>query len=335
MDSNWKPAFRPRRLRRTPAVRDMAREVRLSPSQLIAPLFVKDGDGPPDAVGSMPGVFRLSLADLLSECGELAALGVRGIALFPVTPPHLKDALGTEALNPECLLLRAVRAVKQRHPELVLFTDVALDPYTSHGHDGLLNAEGTDVDNDSTVEVLCRQAVLAAAAGTDFVAPSDMMDGRVRAIRMALDSAGHPDTGILAYSAKFASAFYGPFRDAVGSAAAAGTRSLDKRGYQLDPATPRQAIQDALLDEAEGADALMVKPAGAYLDVIARLREQTRLPLAAYQVSGEYAQIHAAAKAGWLDYRSVRDESLLAIRRAGADWILTYFAKEVAGDLSR
>jgi porphobilinogen synthase len=216
----------------------------------------------------------------------------------------------------------------------VLFTDVALDPYTSHGHDGLLDAGGTDVENDTTVEVLCRQAVLQASAGTDFVAPSDMMDGRVGAIRRALDAAGFHATGILAYSAKFASALYGPFREAVGSASAAGTRSLDKRGYQLDPANPSQAIEDALLDAAEGADVLMVKPAGAYLDILARLRTETRLPLAAYQVSGEYAQIHAAARAGWLDYRAVRNESLLAIRRAGADWILTYFAKEMAAELA-
>jgi porphobilinogen synthase len=333
MDDSWKPVRRLRRLRRNDAIREMAREVRLSPSQLIAPLFVKEGTGSPEPVGSMPGVQRLSIPDLVQECRELHRLGIRGVALFPVTPPELKDPPGSEALNPDGLVLRAIRAVKAATPGLVLFSDVALDPYTSHGHDGLLDSGGTDVENDTTVEVLCRQAVLHAGAGADFVAPSDMMDGRVGAIRRALDKAGFANTGILAYSAKFASALYGPFREAVGSASAAGTRSLDKRGYQLDPANPSQAIEDALLDAAEGADALMVKPAGAYLDILARLRTETRLPLAAYQVSGEYAQIHAASRAGWLDYRAVRNESLLAIRRAGADWILTYFAKEMAAEL--
>ena len=333
MDESWKPVRRLRRLRRNDAIREMAREVRLSPSQLIAPLFVKEGTGSPEPVGSMPGVQRLSIPDFVQECRELHRLGIRGVALFPVTPPELKDPPGSEALNPDGLVLRAIRAVKAATPGLVLFSDVALDPYTSHGHDGLLDSGGTDVENDTTVEVLCRQAVLHAGAGADFVAPSDMMDGRVGAIRRALDKAGFANTGILAYSAKFASALYGPFREAVGSASAAGTRSLDKRGYQLDPANPSQAIEDALLDAAEGADALMVKPAGAYLDILARLRTETRLPLAAYQVSGEYAQIHAASRAGWLDYRAVRNESLLAIRRAGADWILTYFAKEMAAEL--
>lgn len=291
---------------------------------------MKPGTDAPQPVGSMPGVFRLGIPDLVNECRELASLGIRGVALFPVTPAELKNPQGLEALNPDCLVLQAVRAVKASVPELVLFTDIALDPYTSHGHDGVLTADGSDVDNDATVEILARMAVLHAAAGTDFVAPSDMMDGRIAAIRQAMDAAGHGRTGILAYSAKFASAYYGPFREAVGSAQAAGTKSLDKRTYQLSPSNPREAIADALLDEQEGADALMVKPAGPYLDVIAELRRNTRLPLAAYQVSGEYAQIHAAARAGWLDLNATRDESLLAIKRAGADWILTYFAKEMA-----
>jgi len=334
MDSDWKPARRPRRLRRSPAIRDLVREVRLASADLIAPLFAKPGETPPEAVGSMPGVHRLSIPDLVAECMELAALGIRGVALFPATPPDLKDSQGSEALNPDCLVLQAVRAVKAAVPGLVLFTDIALDPYTSHGHDGVLDPAAMDVDNDATVRILRRQAVLHAAAGADFVAPSDMMDGRVGAIRAALDAAGHGNTGILAYSAKFASAYYGPFREAVGSAAAAGTRSLDKRGYQLDPGNPREAMADALLDEEEGADALMVKPAGPYLDIIAALRRETLLPLAAYQVSGEYAQIHAAARAGWLDLAATRDESLLAIKRAGADWILTYFAKDVARALN-
>jgi porphobilinogen synthase len=328
------PVIRSRRLRRSTAIRELIQETRVTAADLIAPLFVKEGDGAPEPVGSMPGVFRLSLADLVAEARDLHSLGVRGIALFPVTPTQLKDASGREALNPDCLVLRAVRAVKAAVPQLVLFTDIALDPYTSHGHDGVLTPDGGDVDNDATVAILAKMAVLHAAAGSDFVAPSDMMDGRVAAIRAALDAVGHANTGILAYAAKFASAYYGPFREAVGSASAAGTTSLDKRTYQLNPANRREAIADALLDEAEGADVLMVKPAGPYLDIIRELREASSLPLAAYQVSGEYAQLHAAAERGWLDLVKTRDESLLAIKRAGADLILTYFAKDVAKALS-
>jgi porphobilinogen synthase len=334
MPPEFPPARRPRRLRRTAAIRDLVQEVRLHPADLIAPLFVQAGTLGPTPVGSMPGVFRLNLDDLQREARALCQLGVRGVALFPVTPPELKDPTGREALNPNCLILEAVRAVKAAAPELVVFTDLALDPYTSHGHDGLLSDDGTDVENDATVALLAEMGVLHARAGSDFVAPSDMMDGRVGAIRTALDHAGLGGTGILAYSAKFASAYYGPFREAVGSAAAAGTRSLDKRGYQLNPANPREALADALLDESEGADVLMVKPAGPYLDILVQLRQRTLLPLAAYQVSGEYAQLHAAAERGWLDLERCRDESLLAIKRAGADWILTYFAKDLAIALS-
>ncbi|HMO65323.1 MAG TPA: porphobilinogen synthase, partial [Verrucomicrobiota bacterium] len=323
------PRFRPRRLRRSPAVRALVREARVTADDLIAPLFVREGGGPPEPVGSMPGVFRHSIPQLVEECRELAALGVHAVALFPCTPPAHKTPDGREALNPENLLHRAVRAVKAALPDLVVITDVALDPYTSHGHDGLLDARG-DVDNDATVAVLAEMAVLQARAGSDWVAPSDMMDGRVGAIRTALEAAGFTQTAILSYAAKFASAFYGPFRDAVGSRAAAGGAYLDKRTYQLDPANARAAVADALLDEAEGADLLMVKPAGPYLDVIAALRAATRRPVAAYQVSGEYAQLHAAAERGWLDLEPARDESLLAIKRAGADLILTYFAKDVA-----
>ncbi|MFN0066330.1 MAG: porphobilinogen synthase [Limisphaerales bacterium] len=323
------PPHRPRRLRRSPAVRALVRETRLTADDLVAPLFVREGDGPAEPVGSMPGVFRHSLPQLVGECRELAALGVHAVALFPCTPPTLKTPDGREALNPENLLNRAVRAVKAVLPDLLVITDVALDPYTSHGHDGLLDARG-DVANDATVAVLAEMAVLQARAGSDWVAPSDMMDGRVAAIRAALDAAGCTDTAILSYAAKFASAFYGPFRDAVGSRAAAGGAYLDKRTYQLDPANAREAVADALLDEAEGADLLMVKPAGPYLDVIAALRAATRRPVAAYQVSGEYAQLHAAAERGWLDLAKARDESLLAIKRAGADLILTYFAKDAA-----
>lgn len=322
---------RPRRLRASAAIRDLIRETCVHPSHLIAPLFLKT-QGPPAPVASMPGVFRRNPQDLLQHCRELAALGIRGAAIFPCIDAALKDADGSEALNPKGLLQTTVASLKSGLPEFLLFTDVALDPYTTHGHDGVLDPSGRDVDNDRTVRILARMAVVQANAGVDFVAPSDMMDGRVRAIRDALDASGHQRTGILAYSVKFASAYYGPFRDAVGSMTAAGTPHLDKRTYQMDPANPREAMLEARLDEEEGADILMVKPAGPYLDIISALRRQTALPIAAYQVSGEFAQIHAAAKLGWLDCGRTRDESLLAIRRAGADIILTYFAEEIARD---
>lgn len=321
---------RPRRLRRTPAIRALVAETHVTVGDLIAPLFVIDGDGAPEAVESMPGVHRLNVDDLVREAVALAAMGIPAIALFPCLDASLKDARGSGALDPEGLALRAVRAVKHAVPEIVVITDVALDPYTTHGHDGILTADGRDVANDETVGVLCQMAVLQAAAGVDFVAPSDMMDGRVGGIRRALDAAGYPLTGILAYSAKFASAYYGPFRDAVGSAKAAGTALLDKKTYQLSPGNRREALTEVQLDEAEGADIVMVKPAGPYLDIIREVRQSTRLPIAAYQVSGEYAQIHAAAQAGWLDLEKCRDESLLAIKRSGADMILTYFARSVA-----
>jgi len=298
-------------------------------NDFIYPLFVKEGEDAED-VPSMPGVKRHSIAGLVNECRAAQAAGIKAVALFPVTPPEQKDEKGSEALNADCLLLRAVRAVKETLPELIVITDVALDPYTSHGHDGVLNDEGTDVDNDATVEILAKMGVKQAEAGVDWVAPSDMMDGRVGAIREALDDAGHTDVIILSYAVKFASAFYGPFRDAVGSQSAAGKSYLDKRTYQLNPANPRESMMEAMLDEEEGADILMVKPAGAYLDIISEVAQSTDLPVAAYQVSGEYAQIHAAAKNGWLDYEKTRDESLLAIKRAGADLILTYFAREIA-----
>jgi porphobilinogen synthase len=326
--------FRPRRLRRTAALREMVRETRVRAADLIAPLFVVEGEAPPEEIASMPGQFRRSIRDLVTECRELQALGVRAVALFPKLDSALKDPRGAEELNEDGLILRAVRAVKAALPELVVITDVALDPYTSHGHDGVLNAAGDDVDNDATVGRLAEMAVRQARAGVDFVAPSDMMDGRVGAIRAALDAAGFTATGILAYSVKFNSAYYGPFREAVGSAQAAGTKLLSKATYQLDPANRRAALAEAELDEAEGADILMVKPAGAYLDIIREVRERSERPLAAYQVSGEYAQIHAAARLGWLDLERTRDESLLAIKRAGADLILTYFAKDVARALA-
>ena len=281
----------------------------------------------------MPGVFRFNITDLVKECRALLKLGVPAVALFPKLDPKLKDDQGTRALDEDALVLRAVRAVKKAVPEITILTDVALDPYTSHGHDGVLTPARDDVDNDRTVEILARMAVMQAQAGVDLVAPSDMMDGRIGAIRKALDAAGFTGTGIMAYSAKFNSAYYGPFRDAVGSAQAAGTRLLSKATYQLDPANRREAITEAMLDEAEGADILMVKPAGLYLDIIRELRDATRRPVAAYQISGEYAQIQAAARLGWLDLARCRRESVLAIKRAGADMILTYFAKDLAAEL--
>ncbi len=320
---------RPRRLRRNAATRALLEETRVGMDDFIYPLFVKEGEDAED-VSSMPGVKRHSITGLVDECLAAQAAGIRAVALFPVTPPEQKDEKGSEALNADCLVLRAVRAVKDALPELIVITDVALDPYTSHGHDGVLNDDGTDVDNDATVEILAKMAVKQAEAGVDWVAPSDMMDGRVGAIREALDDAGHAEVVILSYAVKFASAFYGPFRDAVGSQSAAGKSYLDKRTYQLNPANPRESMMEAMLDEDEGADILMVKPAGAYLDIISEVAQSTDLPVAAYQVSGEYAQIHAASQKGWLDYEKTRDESLLAIKRAGADLILTYFAREIA-----
>lgn len=326
---------RPRRLRRQSTRRALVAETVLRVDDLIAPLFVVEGKGRPEPIASMPGVNRFNLVDLVKECAELHALGVPAVALFPKLEAALKDATGTQALNKNTLILRAVRAVKKALPTLTIITDVALDPYTNHGHDGVLTAQQDDVDNDRTVEILCRMAVLQAAAGVDFVAPSDMMDGRVGAIRQALDAAGYTSTGILAYSAKYNSAYYGPFRDAVGSAQAAGTRLLSKATYQMNPANRREALSEVALDESEGADIVMVKPAGPYLDIIREVRNASRKPLAAYQVSGEYAQIHAAARLGWLDLVRCRDESLLAIKRAGADMILTYFAKDVAKALAK
>jgi porphobilinogen synthase len=326
---------RPRRLRRTPGLRALVEDTILRPEDLIAPIFVVDGKGKPEAIASMPGVYRLNIADLVKECRALSKLGVLAVALFPKLNSRLKDEEGTAALREDTLILRAVRAVKKAVPSLTVMTDIALDPYTSHGHDGVLTADGRDVDNDRTVLILAKMAVLHASAGVDMVAPSDMMDGRVGAIRKALDAADYQDTAIMAYTAKYASAYYGPFREAVGSARAAGTASLDKRTYQLNPANGREAAIELKLDEAEGADVVMVKPAGLYLDILRELRVLTRKPIAAYQVSGEYAQIHAAARLGWLDLEQCRRESLIAIKRAGADMILTYFAREMAAELGR
>ena len=322
---------RPRRIRQNPAVRALVNETDLQVQQLIQPVFVIDGEGAAEPIGSMPGIVRFTIPLLIRECRELLDLGIFAVALFPKLESSLKSDDGREALNPDTLILRAIRSLKRELPEMMVIADLALDPYTVHGHDGLVDLNTGDLANDPTVEILTCMAVLAAEAGVDFVAPSDMMDGRIGAIRAALDDNDFERTGIIAYSAKFASSYYGPFRDAVGSAKS-GASYLDKRTYQLSPGNRREALFEAVLDEQEGADVLMVKPAGLYLDIIREVSGQTRLPVAAYQVSGEYAQIHAAAERGWLDLERCRDESLLAIRRAGANMILTYFARAYAED---
>jgi porphobilinogen synthase len=321
---------RPRRNRRSENIRRLVRETVLRPEDLIWPLFVHDLDGDL-AIESMPGVSRLGEASLLRACERALALHIPAVAIFPSIDPSLKNGIGAHAFEASNLLYRSVSEVKKRFPDLVVITDVALDPYTDHGHDGLLSGDGASVENDSTVEALCRLAVLEAQAGADIVAPSDMMDGRIAAVRGALDSAGFQQTGIMSYAAKYASAYYGPFRDAVGSKI--GKDAISKSTYQMDSANSREALREVRLDLEEGADIVMVKPAGAYLDIIHSVRQSCDAPLAAYQVSGEFSQIHAAARLGWLDYKRTRDESLVAIKRAGADMILTYFAAEVAAEL--
>lgn len=325
------PTTRPRRLRRADWTRRLVRESHLSVDDLIWPLFVQDGRDRATPVPTMPGVERLSVDRLVDAAGQAVDLGIPAIAVFPATDPALKTPEGDEAFNPENLVCRAVRAVKAAHPGLGVICDVALDPYTSHGHDGLIR-DGYVV-NDETVAALCRQAVLQAEAGCDVIAPSDMMDGRVGAVRAALDAAGFDHVLILSYAAKYASAFYGPFRDAVGSASSLG--SADKKTYQMDPANTDEALREVALDIAEGADMVMVKPGLPYLDIVHRVKEAFGLPTLAYQVSGEYAMIHAAAAAGMLDLDRAMLESLLAFKRAGADGILTYFAPELARRLDR
>ena len=319
------PAARPRRLRQADFVRRMVRETQLSPAHLIQPLFVAEGErrGP---VASMPGVVRLDIDELVAEARELQALGIGMVALFPVIPAELKSDDGAEALNPDGLVPRAVRALKAAVPDLGVIVDIALDPYTTHGHDGLLNAKGA-VDNDATVHVLIRQAIVCARAGADVLAPSDMMDGRIGAIRDALERDKKLDTLLLSYAAKYASAFYGPFRDAVGSAA---SLKGDKRGYQMDPGNSDEALKEVALDLEEGADMVMVKPGLPYLDIVRRVKERFAVPTFAYQVSGEYAMLKAAAAQGWLDERACALEALLCLRRAGADAILSYHAKAAA-----
>lgn len=321
------PAGRPRRLRRDDFTRRLVRENRLSADDFIYPVFVLQGQGRREAVPSMPGVERLSLDLLLPVAEECLALGIPALALFPVIDASLKDAQGSEAANPEGLIPAAVRGLKARFPELGVMTDVALDPYTSHGQDGLLDESGY-ILNDPTVAQLVKQALAHAAAGADIVAPSDMMDGRIGAVRQALEAAGHVHTRIMAYSAKYASAFYGPFRDAVGSAASLG--KSNKKVYQMDPANSNEALREVALDIAEGADMVMVKPGLPYLDVLRRVKDEFAVPTFAYQVSGEYAMLKAAAQNGWLAHDAAMLESLLAFRRAGADGVLTYFAREAA-----
>jgi porphobilinogen synthase len=320
------PQLRPRRNRRHPWLRRLVAEHRLSADDLIWPVFVQDGNKQRTPIPSMPGVERLSVDLLTDAVREARDLGIPAVALFPVTPPAKKTPDGDEALNPENLVCRAVRAVKAAVPDVGVMCDVALDPYTSHGHDGLLR-DGYVV-NDATVEILCNQAVVQAKAGCDVIAPSDMMDGRVGAIRRALDAAGFDHVAILAYAAKYASAYYGPFRDAVGSASSLGTG--DKRTYQMDPANGDEALREVALDLAEGADMVMVKPGMPYLDIVTRVKQTFGMPTFVYQVSGEYAMHAAAAQNGWLDRPRVVLESLLAFKRAGAEAVLTYFAVEAA-----
>jgi porphobilinogen synthase len=316
--------YRPRRLRRSEAIRRMVRETQLTVNDLIYPVFVMEGENLKQEISSMPNYYRYSLDLLLDEVKDAHALGINAIALFPLIPDAKKDNQGIESYNPDGLVQQTVRRIKKEIPSLVVITDVALDPFSCYGHDGIVR-DGK-ILNDETVEVLVKMALSHAEAGADLVAPSDMMDGRVGAIRKALDAEGYINVGILAYSAKYASAYYGPFRDALESAPKFG----DKKTYQMDAANSREAIKEVALDIAEDADIVMVKPALAYLDIIRRLRDYTNLPVAAYNVSGEYAMIKAAAQYGWIDEKKVILETLTSMKRAGADLILTYFAKEVA-----
>lgn len=325
------PGTRMRRLRRAAWIRDLVNEHRLTTSDLIWPLFVLDGQQRSEPVGSLPGVSRLSVDLLLEEVAKAVDLGIRLIALFPVTPANLKSPDGDEALNGDNLICKATRAIRDRFGDKIgVMCDVALDPYTSHGQDGLLR--NNYVVNDETVEVLCQQAIVQAQAGADVIAPSDMMDGRIGAIRQHLDAAGHQQVLIMSYAAKYASAFYGPFRDAVGSKGSLG--SGDKKTYQMQPSASDEALHEVALDLSEGADIVMVKPGMPYLDIVSRVKREFQVPTAVYQVSGEYAMLAAAAQNGWLDLQSCVLESLLAFKRAGADMILSYYSLQAAQWLS-
>lgn len=318
------PLNRNRRLRQSPAVRALVRETSLSPADFIAPIFVVEGRQVREEIPSMPNYYRLSLDLVSAEVKSLWSLGIKSVLVFVKVPDVLKDNRGTEAVNPQGLMQRAVAEIKSTCPEMVVMTDVALDPYSVHGHDGIV--EGSVIVNDPTVEVLTQMALSHIEAGADFVAPSDMMDGRVLRIRQAFEAAGHTNAGILSYSAKYASAYYGPFRDALDSAPGFG----DKKTYQMDYANRREAIVEAQNDIDEGADIIMVKPGLCYLDIVRELRDAVEVPIAAYQVSGEYAQLKAAAQKGWLDHDAVMIEQLYAFKRAGADLIATYFAADAA-----
>jgi porphobilinogen synthase len=317
---------RPRRNRRHEVIRSMVRESHLNPSHLIAPLFVVEGKGQQIGIKSMPGQARLSIDLLIKEAHELYSLGVKCVAVFPAIEEQLKTKNAQEAYNPQGLNARAIGALKEALPDMMVMGDVALDPYSSDGHDGLVDEKSGEILNDATLEVLARQALCEAQAGVDIIGPSDMMDGRVGYLRQALDQAGYTNTLIMSYTAKYASGYYGPFREALDSAPKKG----DKKTYQMDPANATEALREGDLDAAEGADILMVKPGLAYLDIIYRLKQHHHLPIAAYNVSGEYAMLKAAAQNGWIDYERVMLENLLCFRRAGADVILTYHAKEAA-----
>lgn len=317
---------RPRRNRKSDAIRNLIRETHLSTHDFIAPLFVIDGKNTKEAIASMPGISRFSIDLLVKECAELYSLGVPCVSLFPAINEKLKDSRATEAYNPDGLYQRAIKEVKNAIPELMIMTDVALDPYSSDGHDGLVDPKTGEILNDATLEVLAKMSLVQAKSGSDILGPSDMMDGRIGFIRDALDEENLVNTAIMSYAAKYASAFYGPFRDALGSAPKKG----DKKTYQMDYANVREALREAYLDESEGADILMVKPGLPYLDVIKTIRDNTTLPMAAYNVSGEYAMVKAAAEKGWIDGDKVMIEMLWAFKRAGSDMILTYFAKEAA-----
>lgn len=316
--------LRPRRLRRSDAIRGLVEETQLHPRDLIVPLFIAPGAKLKNEITSMPGIFRLSLDNTLREIEALLALGILAVDLFAYVEQEKKNSRGSEALRPDNLLAESIRAIKKEFPELLVMADIALDPYTDHGHDGIVNADG-EIVNDETVEVLSEMSLLAARAGADVIAPSDMMDGRVAFIRSALDQEGFEQVSILSYTAKYASSFYGPFRDALDSK----PRFGNKKTYQMNPANVREALREAELDEAEGADMLLVKPALPYLDVIAKIKERTHLPVGAYHVSGEYAMVIAAEQAGWIKGDDVFLESLTSIKRAGADFILTYAARRV------
>jgi len=318
------PAYRPRRLRRTPALRRLVRETHLDPAQLVLPVFVRSGAAVRDPVESMPGVAQTSVDEMLRDAADAAEAGVGGLLLFGI--PDAKDATGSQAWDEFGPVQQGVRALKREFPELVVITDVCLCEYTSHGHCGVLHENGGTVDNDATLGLLARAAVSHAAAGADIVAPSDMMDGRVRAIREALDGQKLTEVSVLSYAAKYASALYGPFREAAESTPQTG----DRRGYQMDPANAVEALREVRLDIAEGADAVMVKPAGPYLDIVARVKAEFDYPLAAYQVSGEYAMIRGAAERKWIDGTRAMMEALIGIHRAGADVVVTYYATEAA-----